>query len=388
MIDYFNISIDGDDFPPVGKQLRTTQPGGARTKSFTEVNVRVASGAPQFYAQVETRAKRMRFWGSPAQFLQGHNGMGSNDLRPLVKASVLLVFETLELDCPASVLDAISTGEYDLDEVHVAEQYRMPHALVRPFCENIRRNADDSLQATPLEKGIGIRLWPNSRDRQVLMYDKHHYFMDGLRKHKTKLLGNMPMGFDRIGTSLEFDQMKDEVLAQGIRIETRLKRMLDNKANPFNRGTHWKPETARELHRRVLLEVPLLDLPPVPIQEQLLTVASPDHKMLIALWLTGRDMRQFFDSDPTYYRRRTAMINQYGIDMSTPPIPDSGIRWADVIGADSLIEVPAWATESGFVHVPEHWIGWRDPTQNHRSWLRPDPEIRFGKRSRLNAQSS
>lgn len=136
MIDYFNVSVDGDDFPIIGKEFTTKQPGGARTKSFTEVVVRAASGAPQFYAQVETRAKRMRFWGSPAQFLQGHNGMGSNDFQPLVKASILLVFDTLGLDCPVSVMEAISTGEYDVDEVHVAEQYRMPHQLVGPLSDN------------------------------------------------------------------------------------------------------------------------------------------------------------------------------------------------------------------------------------------------------------
>ena len=111
MIDYLNITIDGDDFPTIGKEFTTKQPGGARTKSFTEVKVRVATGAPWLHAKVETKEKRMRFWGSPAAWLQGHNGMGSNDFQPLIKASVLLVFDTLGLDCPVSVMEAISTGE-------------------------------------------------------------------------------------------------------------------------------------------------------------------------------------------------------------------------------------------------------------------------------------
>lgn len=379
MIDYFNITVDGDDFPAIGKEFRTMQPSGVESKSLTEVKVRVANDAPWFHAKVETKDKRMRFWGSPAAWLQGHNGMGSNDFRPLVEASIPLVFETLGIPVPASVMDAISTGEYDVHAVDVAEQYRMPHTLVGPLCDTIRRYADSSLQAVPIEKGIGVRLWPHSRYLKVLMYDKNHYFMDGLAKHKIKLLGNMPYDFGRFGTSIEFGRMMDEVLAQGIRIETRSKLMLNSKVNPLNRGVYWKPETARELHRKVLEDIPLADLPPLHVQEHLLATANADHKMLIALWLTGRDMRQFFNSDATYYRRRTEMIKQYGFDMSIPPLPECGIRWADVIAPSSIIEVPEWAKESGFVYEPERWSGWKNPTQNHRSWLRPEPEIRFGK---------
>jgi hypothetical protein len=388
MIDFFNITIDGDDFPTIGKEFTTKQPGGARTKSFTEVKVRVANGAPWLHAKVETKEKRLRFWGSPAAWLQGHNGMGSNDFQPLVKASILLVFETLKLDCPASVLDAISTGEYDVDEVHVAEQYRMPHQLVGPLSDNIRRYGDSSLQSVPIDKGIGIRLWPNSRDRLVLIYDKYHYFIDKFWSHRKKLLGNMPLNIDRFGAEAAFEKMLDEVLEQGIRIETRAKLMLNSKANPLNRGVHWKPETARELHRKVLESIPLADLPPIHVQEQLLATATADHKMLIALWLTGRDMKQFFNSDATYYRRRTEMITRYGFDMSIPPMPECGIRWADVIEPSAIIEVPEWAKETGFVYVPERWSGWKNPTQNHRAWLRPEPEIRFGKAREANAQAS
>ena len=388
MIDHFDITIDGEDFPLLGKEFTTKQPSGAESKSFTEVKVCVSNDAPSFRARVETKQKRMRFKGSPAQFLQGHNGMGSNDLQPLVEASVLLVFETLGVECPASVMNAISTGEYDVHEVHVAEQYRMPHELIGPLCDNIRRHGNASLQAVPIEQGIGVRLWPNSQYTKVLMYDKHHYFMDGLNKHKIKLLGNMPMDFGRFGTSLEFGRMMDEVLAQGIRIETRSKLALNSKVHPLNRGVHWKPETARELHRKVVENIPLCDLPPIHAQEQLLATASADHRMLIALWLTGRDMRQFFNSDATYFRWRAAMMKQYGFDMSIPPMPECGTRWAEVIATNSIIEVPEWAKESGFVYEPERWNGWPNPTQNHRAWLRPEPEIRFGKEKKSNVQPS
>ena len=73
------------------------------------------------------------------------------------------------------------------------------------------------------------------------------------------------------------------------------------------------------------------------------------------------------------------MMKQYGFDMSIPPMPECGTRWADVIEPSAIIEVPEWAKESGFVYDPKRWRGWHNPTQNHRAWLRPEPEIRFGK---------
>lgn len=376
MIDYFDITIKGEDFPEIGKSVQTLQPSGAETQSFTEVKVRVTSGAPHFNARVESRAKRMRLWGSPAAWLQGHNGIGGNDFQPLVKSSVLLVFETLKMDCPTSIKAALETGDYDVHEVHVAEQYRMPHALIGPLCDNIRQHADASLQAVPLEKGVGIRLWPNSRSRQVIMYDKHHYFMDGLLKHKRKLMGKMPKDFSRFGVGVEFDRMMSEILAQGIRIETRFKQYLNSKVIPLNRGSFWLPDSARKLHFQMVSEIPLYDLPSISVEEVLLNDENIERRTLLALWLAGRDVQRFCTSPATYYRRRADVLKTHGIDLSIPLLPNSGVAWRDVIAPSAIIEPPAWAIKSGFLYEPELWIGWQNPTQNERAWLRPEPEYK------------
>jgi hypothetical protein len=120
--------------------------------------------------------------------------------------------------------------------VHVAEHYAMPASLIAKLCDDIRRYGTASLKATPISPGIGVRLWPGSRDREVLIYDKQNYFMDKLLRHKHKLLGKMPMSFERIGTGLYFDQMMDQYLAHGVRIETRHKRDLKNKNLSLDKG--------------------------------------------------------------------------------------------------------------------------------------------------------
>lgn len=370
MIDYFDITINGDDFPEIGKAVMTRHPGGAKTKSFTEVKVCADKEAPHFSARVENGAERMRFSGSPALWLQGHNGMGSNDFTGLVKASVLLVFETLKLACPASVMEALDTGNYAVDEVHVAEHYRMPEGMIHRLCDNIRRYADPTLEATPIRPGIGVRLHPNSRDRQILIYNKHHYFLDGLIKHKRKLLGRMPMDFDRVGTNLYFDHMLEQFLAEGARIEVRLKRCLKNKNRLFNHGSLWHPETARALHLETVQVIPLQDLPPLDKRELLLQTAKLEHRTLIALWLDGRRPMDFCKSPSTYYRRRQEVLQQYGIDLSIPALRDDAINWGSITNAAAIMEPPDWAVEGGFVYEPSRWIGWRDATQNERAWLR------------------
>lgn len=381
MIDFFNITIDGDDFPEIGKVLTTRQPSGVETNSLTAVKVRSASGAPDFKVQVETLRKqpRMRFSGSPAKWLQGHNGMGSNDFQAMVKASVLLVFETLEIDCPASISSALSSGAYDVHEAHVAEHYRLPRGLIPKLCDNIRRHADSSLKAVPMEKGIGIRLWPDSRDLTVAIYDKYNYFLDRLCRHKFALMGNMPADFQRIGVGMNFDQMLEEYLANVVRIETRHMRSLNSKLHPLNRGSLWLPESARELHVNAVQKIPLQDIPPLDQRELLLDTASLEHRTLIALWLDGRDPMKFCASEPTYYRRRKEILRLYGIDLSVRPLPENTVKWSDLTNPASIVEPPQWAVENGFMYDPVERSTWAVKTQNEAAWLRPAPQHRLFK---------
>lgn len=295
--------------------------------------------------------------------------MGSNDFRGLVKKTIRLAFETLEMDCPASVSKAIISGNYAVDEVHIAEHYAMPASLIAKLCNDIRRYGAASLKATPISPGIGVRLWPGSRDREVLIYDKQNYFMDKLLRHKHKLLGKMPVNFERIGTGLYFDQMMDQYLAHGVRIETRHKRNLKNKESPLSQGVAWSPDVARALHVKTVNGIPLQDLPPLDIREQIIKKADSKKRALIALWLGGRDPKTFCSSPATYYRHRKDILEEYGIDLSVPALMVDGISWKSLTDPANIKEPPEWALESGFVYEPKRWTGFADATQYERAWL-------------------
>ncbi len=353
MIDFIDIRFHGTDFGDIGKKLSTLQRGGYVTQSSTAEVVGAGRGAPFLNIKINRKNKELRIWGCPAKWLQCHNGIGSNDLHSVVASAVALVFAHLQRSVPASVQQTLDERSYGIAEVHVAELHRMPHALISAFCANIRRFAPDHLQATALEegKGIGVRLSPRSRERQILMYDKHHYFRDGSIRHRQMLLGHLDVqSFERLGPALYFDRLMDEHLNQGIRVETRHLRNL--KPRGLHIGSAWTPITARDLHLDVLADIHLSDLPPVAEAEALLSQCSQDDRRLIALWLDGRNVRDFFDAESTYYRWRKRVLRQFSIDVSSRPVPCTEVQWSSLIAPSSLIETPDWAIDSPLFYEP------------------------------------
>jgi hypothetical protein len=372
MIDYFNITAPCDDFPEIGKAVRITHDSGAKTKSFTPVKVCIDTDAPVFEARYEPSKKRVRFSGSPGQFIQCQNGMGSNDFQAIVPKTVALVCETLKISCPTSVRKAIADGNYYVHKVDVAEHYRLDHRDIGALCDDIRRSAPTELQATPLAEGIGIRLYPNSRDRTVLLYDKYNYFQDHSRKHRIRLLGNMPRDFDRIGTSILFDKMMEEYLAKSVRIETRFSRSLRSKARPLNRGHLWTKDSALELHTALLQSIPITSTFAIDERDKLLaSVKDGDTRRLLTLWFGGNRMQTFFDSPATYFRARKRVLKQFGIDLSVAPVSTSSINWKQLIDPSNILPLPDWALEYRFVFEPSMADGLLDATQYERAWLRP-----------------
>ncbi|RYH70942.1 MAG: hypothetical protein EON54_00965 [Alcaligenaceae bacterium] len=362
----------GDELSKIGKAVRTKHPSGVETTSFTPVKIKGGPEAPEFQLRINKKKNRLEFAGCPLLWLQGHNGLGSNDLPFLVEQSIVLVFQRLGYAIPGTVQQQLRDRSYGLSEVHVAELHRMRHALIDAFCENIRRFAPPALRATPLEKGIGIRLWPDSRVRTVLMYDKFQYYLDGTPKHRRRLLGKLPIkSFERLGPNWNFNRMLEEHLNQGIRIETRHKRSLRSRG--LDAGDAWTDSTAREIHHAVLADVPIDDLPPVAEAEALLERMGQDDRRLVALWLEHRDVPKFFDSSATYHRWRKRILAEFDLDLSRRPISSAETKWSTLTSAASILETPRWAIDECFLHDPQRYAqGLRVPP-SAEAW--PPPRV-------------
>ncbi len=372
MIDYFNISVVVARAVALGKEVRVEQEKERYSYSRTPMKVKFGKHSTEFTVHYEARNKRLVFKGCPASFLQGHNGIGSNDFRGLVEVVVPLVLAASRIKYDDAMRAAIEIGDYIVHEVHIAELHKMPHRSIGDFCDNIRKHAPRAVGATTLEtgKGIGVRLFPHSRSRRVLIYDKLNYFLDKPKKHLARLVGFLPKGDEYRAQLVDsFKQMK-KYLRGGVRIETRLKDSL--KTLKLNKGSDWKKGTARKVHLQTLRTMPLGNVP-AALEDAGVISKITDEKLRtsVQLWMAGGDVRSSFNSRATYHRYRRKALDELGIDFSKRPTQGEH-DWNTIIDDASIIPLPEWAKKSGFVFLPK----WRSSgdrraiTQFERAWFK------------------
>lgn len=371
MIDYFKISVVVPRALALGKEVRVEQERRRYSFSRTPKKVKFGKHSPEFTVHYETRNHRLVFFGCPALFLQGHNGMGSNDFRGLVEVVVPLVLEASGVEYDENIRVAIERGDYIVHEVHIAELHEMPYRSIADFCDSIRKHAPRAVCATSLEtgKGIGVRLFPNSRSRRVLIYDKRNYFRDKPKKHFARLVGLLPKGDEHRAQLVDgFKQMK-KYLRGGVRIESRLKDAL--KTLKLAKGSDWKKGTARKVHLTTLQKMPLGNVPAALEGAGVISKIADDKlRMCVQLWMAGHDVRNSFKSRATYHRYRQKALEELGIDFSKRPTQGDH-DWNRIIDETSIIPVPKWAKRSGFVYLPK-WRGSGDDraiTQFERAWF-------------------
>jgi hypothetical protein len=338
MIDYIALTLIGQ-FPPVGKLLKVRQREGVTTKGYTEDTYRLFGEGPDFKAHLRENATRLDLKFSPAKLLQGHNGFGSNDLRGLVLAAVPLIFRHLSIPISGTVARQLRDGAYTLREVHIAAHHRMPRAAIPALCDAIRRTAPAPVEAVPLTRGVGIRLWPNSDTRQVLVYDKVTYFQDKYSKHLTVLqAGTEEGGWNRVSKTMDFKELL-VYLDRGVRIEVRLKsRYLQR--HGLGAGSAWTAARARDIYRQVLAEVPLRDAPLASELDELLVQSPPALRPALMLWARGEDLHRVY-APSTLGRIRREVLKVLGIDIGQAALPrHGGISWAALIDDVAILSPP------------------------------------------------
>ncbi|MDB5761822.1 MAG: hypothetical protein JWQ21_817 [Herminiimonas sp.] len=345
MIDCIKMSLKGK-FPPKGATVSIIRSPTVTSVSTTKDRYCMFGHGSQFTLQVREEGREIYLEFCPPKVLQGHNGIGSNDLLAVAEQSVRAIFDEMAIPLTKRVERRLKEGDYVLHEVHIAELHAMSHALILALCDTIRRYGPASLEAVPLRRGIGVRLWMHSRYRIVLIYDKVQYFLDKPAKHKQILLAGARrlMQFDLIR---KFAKMLTYLL-NGVRIETRLLAPY-LKQHKLDRGDAWSVDVARREHLNTLSSIPLRDLPSVPLAESVLAQVSGNEKALIALWLAGRNPRAFATSRSAFYRCCDRILNQFGLDLKQPALKlPEGVVWKTLVSEESIIDPPAWAFRSGF----------------------------------------
>jgi len=361
MIDFVEIELDGA-FPALGKSVRVKQPSGHTTRGFTRDRYYLYGNGADFVARLSPAQDRLVLAFCPPKVLQGHNGIGSNDLRGVVRHAVRVILESLGIRVDRVLNEQLRAGDYRLNKVDINELHEMPHAAIAALVQAIRRRAPDEVQATPLERGIGVRLWPNSDSRQVLIYDKVTELLDRHARHDEVLYAGVDPGtFSYYGLSMDASALLEH-LRQGVRIEVRLRRSYLVRAqrlalsdgtvvdSRLDRGEYWSHDTASVVRREILRSVPMSDEPLLSQVELAIAESRATDRTLLVFWHAGRDARALgVVPEATYYRRRRVLLDRYGLDISRPWIDTSiGVSWSGLIDDTSVIPPPRWARSGTF----------------------------------------
>lgn len=362
MIDFIHIVLPyPEQHPRPGKPVTVTHPSGKVTSSHTERVLAFGKRGPRMTVQV--KGEEMHVYGSPLLWLQGHNGMGSNDLLALVKETVPLVFRALGTAMPGVVREALSTGCIPLKKADIAELHQVPREHVPSLIEALRISAPASAKATPLPEGVGVHLWPKSRSKSVMIYSKHAYYWDRSLDHARGFLGGQ-QGWAAAGSMVSYRRMVDEYLTDGIRIELRLRRALQTHA--LGSCHHWSPTAAREVYLAALGLMPFTELPGEPEIDAAIARLKDRAAAagLVALWRNGHRLQDF--GPETSVRREIDIVRQRtGLNLRVAPIASSMASWAELVNVESIVPTPQWAIESGFVY----WPGPGRPSRLERVFL-------------------
>ena len=341
MIDFIDMVLEGP-FRPIGRP----KAGSHNPVRYFPNKCSLIDGGPEFEYQTLEEGRFLELKFCPALLLQGHNGFGSNDLRRLVARLIPIMFQKLGLPLPLSTRKRIVDGDYEVREVHIAEMLRMPNSEIPALCDYLRRYCPSHMQVMPLKKGVGVRLYPNSQDREGLIYCKRHYFLDNQPKHRKLLLAGQGK---LTRPSRLFDQLVDHV-SQGVRLEWRLKRPYLRR-HSLDRGYDWDEEMVRREYLSQCRTLPLLDLPDALPLANLLKQAhelGPEYALLIAARAAGCDPSELASSRSTYQRHCLKILDQLGIDIRRTMLKiPGGISWQRLMDEGAVLDIPPkWAISS------------------------------------------
>lgn len=361
MIDFAKTAIAGT-FPVIGKPMAVTHRPGQTSHGYTAVSDRLFGDGADYRLHLrnfKSGGQLLECEFCPPKINQGHNGLGSNDLRGVVSHAVKLILRDRDIPVSRQLDRRLQEGDYTLRAVHIAELHRMPHEAIPALCRSIRRQGSDSLQAVPIGRGIGVRLWPNSRSRQLLIYDKVHYYLDvtartPFKHHEILQAGLQPGSWPYLWQGQHMSNLM-EYLQQGVRIEVRL--LADFlKRRKLDRASAWTKQVAQDVYQEVLAEVPLGGSVLASAVDRAIATEPLPLKTLLVAWAAGYDPAAFSTSPATFYRHAKLIKVRFGIDISLPPtqLPGS-INWTDLIKLEAIVErAPEWARGDGFFFNPRH----------------------------------
>jgi len=274
-------------------------------REFTVNRFRKIHGSHDSSLQIRTLHHgpdgEISFTGNPAKFLQGHNLFGSDQIVPLMTATLEQAFKHLGLTPTKENWQAIKTGNYHITRVDLNQMYDMESAndaaawiRAAAHSSRSRHKSGGILNNDSMYWGKNSRVWT------IKVYAKGTEIL--AKGHE--LPAELPMREELISWA----QNK-------LRVELTL-RQPTLKKEEIHTAAKFANTDQQKLFQKFISRIVLTDSYAAPTQD---AEALPRHlRLTFNAWKRGEDIRSSTAKN-TFYRHRRALLEE-GIDISIKPL--------------------------------------------------------------------
>ncbi|MEL86381.1 Replication-associated protein G2P [Salmonella enterica] len=321
---------------PAGSVVSIDADGEIEWKAVKGLSVRGSHESTMYVrsqgSDGEGRATHIYIDGNPSKYLQGHNVVGSDDLRGLAVTVYARILSQLNIPHHMSSYFEVLNGNFKIFRVDINYMYSLGSL------ENVRawlyaaefkaKTRHGRLSA----KGGTVYAGKSSRRWSLKFYSKYDEHMSGKKGHQ------IPDKFVYEGL---LDWCKDKV-----RIELILRSLELKKLNQ-TLGKSWNKETAMQLFSDYIgrLEMSQNTL----LSDKVISNLPRHLQSTYLLWKQGANVKGIIPKN-TFYRHRRDLI-AYGIDINfycESPDSNNVIPLIRILEAKPA-EIPSWMYEKGLI---------------------------------------
>ena len=273
-------------------------------------------------------ARRLKIFGNPLKWKQGHNLFGTNNVQSLCRSLILDILSVIGLDTSEDEAQAINDGRYLIRKIHITECFQLKtvtdvlHWIEGVFYCSKSNHKDKTLyENNTLYFGKGSRRWT------VKIYSKGKE----LERHP------LPRSLAMRG---ELERFAQNLLRVELELET-----MELKDMGLKYGSDWKEGIPEKLFNEKMQDIVIPEN--IPLSDEKLLELPHNYRGTYLHWAAGKSMEGFFNNRQTRKKHRDK-LREYGIDISVPPrnAQESNVipMWRRLILEP--VQVPEWAYET------------------------------------------
>ncbi|EFO3893049.1 Replication-associated protein G2P [Escherichia coli] len=321
---------------PSGSVISLDASGEVEWKAVKRLAVRGSHESSLYVRSVgsdrEGRCSHLYIDGNPSKFLQGHNVVGSDDLRGLAVAVYARVLSLLNIPHHMCSYREVLDGMFRLLRVDINYMFELGSLdNVRNWLYAAEFKAR-TRHGRATGKGGTVYFGQHSRRWSGKGYSKYDEHMSGKKGHQ------IPAEFVYAGL---LDWTKDK-----LRLELVL-RSLELKTINQSLGKSWTAETAMKLFTDYIGRIEMSQN--VLLSDEKINKLSRCVRSTYLLWKQGVNLKSVLPK-PTFFRHRKELLD-FGIDINfycETPDKNNIIPMVRVLEARPA-EIPQWIYEKGLI---------------------------------------